>query len=120
MSKSFYPQKKIGDLQFYQVPYLEILLGLMPQSAIGDVAMVFRKLVHDEESAATVLQLLIDQGRKACLQCYIIVEHPELSLPEVHRLTNAILSLDFQNEVYCSPKVISCYNKTVLLSLFQI
>jgi len=118
MACNLIPDKKIGELQFYRFPYLELLIAFTPQAAIDDFARIIPAIIKDEQTAAVFLQQLIDRGRKAGLQIFLDVAHIETALPEVHRLTSTILSMEKWNDIYISPRPVMVYNPAELSKLF--
>jgi len=90
-------------LQFQKFPYLDVMVALEPSTAVNDLSVVIQRHVSDEQSAAFVLQQLVDKARKAGLQVFLSIEYPETTLPEVHRLTSAILSLPQRDNIYFTP-----------------
>lgn len=118
MSQLLIPAKKIGDLQFYKFPFLDLSIALTPQSAIEDLADLLKCLVNDEKAAADVLQKLVDTGRKAGLQIFVSMERPESALPKGTRLKSPILTLEKFGEVYLTPTAGSAYQKTKFFELF--
>ncbi|WDF79050.1 hypothetical protein PQ469_03395 [Mucilaginibacter sp. KACC 22773] len=102
---------------FQKFPYLNVEIALEPVAASKDFAVVLKKHVLDNQSAAFILQRLIDSGRKAGVQVFLTVEHPESALPEAHRLTSAILSLPLQDDIYFTPQTTN-YQPNKFYSLF--
>lgn len=97
------PVKKINGRVFYKYPYLDILIAIEPSKAITDLWKLWTISIRNVKSAGTILQILVDQGRKAGVQSFLHIESSDM-LPEAHRLTSAILSLDTSNGIYYTPK----------------
>jgi hypothetical protein len=118
MASKLIPDKKIGELQFYRFPYLELLVAFTPQAASDDLAPLILAIIKDEQTAAVFLQQLIDRGRKAGLQIFLDIAHIETALPEVHRLTSAVMSMEKWKDIYITPRSAMVYNPIELSKLF--
>jgi hypothetical protein len=118
MASKLIPDKKIGELQFYRFPYLELLIAFTPQAASDDLAPIMLTIIKDEQTAAVFLQQLIDKGRKAGLQVFLDIAHIETALPEVQRLTSAVMSMEKWKDIYITPRAAIVYNPIELSNLF--
>jgi hypothetical protein len=94
-----------------------MLMGFTPQNANIQIDNLLALLVKDEDSAAFVLQKLVDTGRKAGLQIYLEIEEVEYALPEAHRLSYAVLSLDKWNDLYVTSPTSMAYDPVKLAGL---
>jgi hypothetical protein len=102
--KRLTPASTINRIQFYKHPYLDIMVATNPSSAIHDLWQVWVRHIKTSEDAAIVLSITVDQCRKCNLQTYVYLEYPDY-LPEEHRLTFALLSLQAIDKVYSTPKI---------------
>jgi hypothetical protein len=112
------PALKINNIQFYKHPYLDIMVATNPGSAIHDLWKVWNKLIKTQEEAAIVLSITLDRCRKYSLQSFVYLESPDY-LPEEHRLTSAVLSLQEVDNIYVTPTVNpNNYSSEKLFKLF--
>lgn len=111
------PVREVNGLQFYKYPYSEILIATMPLQAINDLWKIWTMTIRDDQSAAQVLQVLVDKGRKTGIQIFLYIESLDI-LPEAHRLTFAVLSADNKDKVYHTPPSGQAYSFQNLLQLF--
>jgi hypothetical protein len=80
------------------------MVATSPVPAIDDLWKVWNTLIKNQEEAAGVLYKILDQCRKYSLQTLVFLEYPDY-LPENHRLTSSILSLQQVDSIYMTPTV---------------
>jgi hypothetical protein len=118
--KALAPALKINNIQFYKHPYLDIMLATNPVPAIDDLWKVWNTLIKTQEEAAAVLYKTLDQCRKYSLQTLVFLEYTDY-LPENHRLTSSVLSLQQVDSIYMTPTVNPMnYSSENLFKLFGI
>ena len=113
------PGRQSNSIQFYRFPYLkEIFIATNPEFAIMDIYELWKAILVDHNSAAIFLQTLVDRSRSVGLQVSVLIENLEFSLPENHRLTFAIQSLQNVEHVYFTPSTANTSSIQGLFALF--
>lgn len=109
-------ERQINGIQFYRYPYLDISIATNPSTAIQDLWKVWKATVRNQEDAAFLLQCIVDRSRSIGLQVYLFIQSIDL-LPEDHRLTTAILSLQQHQNIFSNPPSTATYTAEGLVRL---
>ena len=97
-------------MRFYKYPFIDVLIATDPAEVISDLRKVGAGKVKDKASAARFLQLLVDRIRSIGVQLFLYIEEVEFALPEIGRVSTAIISLENRDKVYYTPPTGSQYS----------
>jgi hypothetical protein len=109
-------ERQINGIQFYKYPYLDIAIATNPSTAIQDLWKVWKGSIQNQEDAAFLLQRIVDRSRSIGLQVYLFIQSID-RLPEDHRLTTAILSLQQHHNIFSNPPSTATYTAESLVRL---
>jgi len=103
-------ERQINGVQFYKYPYLDVAIATNPSTAIQDLWKAWNIQILSQNDAAAFLQCIVDRSRSIGLQIFLYVKFLE-RLPKAHsRLTEAILSLQKEGDIYSNPSSGSIYS----------
>jgi len=105
-------------MQFKHFPHLYIKYAIQPTAAEADLSSILDTGATDVDSAARILSILVQQGRKAGLQLFLTIEHPRAATPEAERLNMLIRRLTEKDHIYHTAPAAN-YDFTKLSQLLQ-